>query len=83
MRTLFAVLTACLALAAAAQAETLLIKAATINAADLLSLETEIGTVEAGKSADIIAVDQDPMREVKTLERMRFVMRAGTVYVGP
>lgn len=58
------------------------IKAATINAADLLELGREVGTIEAGKSADIIAVAQDPTRDIKTLERVRFVMRAGTVYLG-
>mgnify|MGYP001361968646 CR=1 FL=1 len=59
------------------------IKAATIGSADLLQLSDTIGTIEAGKAADIVAVDQDPTREIKTLERMRFVMRSGTVYVGP
>ena len=59
------------------------IKAATVNAADLLQLTNSVGTIEAGKAADIVAVDQDPTREIKTLERMRFVMRAGQIYVGP
>ena len=59
------------------------IKAATVNAADLLELSREVGTIEAGKSADIIAVGQDPTRDIKTLERVRFVMRAGAVYLGP
>jgi len=59
------------------------IKAATVNAADLLGLSGEIGTIEAGKSADIIAVAQDPLRDVKALERMRFVMRAGQIHLGP
>lgn len=59
------------------------IKSATVNAADLLDLSSTIGTIEAGKAADIIAVDQDPLRDIKALERMRFVMRAGAVYVNP
>lgn len=58
------------------------IKAATVNAADLLQLSQTIGTVEAGKAADIIAVEKDPTRDIKTLERMKFVMRGGVVYVG-
>jgi len=37
----------------------------------------------AGKAADIVAVDKDPTREVRTMERMRFVMRGGVVYVNP
>jgi imidazolonepropionase-like amidohydrolase len=59
------------------------IKAATVNAADLLGLGGSIGTIEPGKQADIIAVAQDPAKDVKTLERMKFVMRSGAVYVGP
>jgi len=59
------------------------IKAATVNAADLLGLSNTIGTIEAGKTADIVAVEKDPTREIRTLERMRFVMRGGVVYVNP
>jgi imidazolonepropionase-like amidohydrolase len=59
------------------------IKAATVNAAALLGLEKEIGTIEAGKSADIIAVDGNPLADVKTLKAMKFVMARGTVVVGP
>ncbi len=59
------------------------IKAATVGAADLLQLSNVVGTIEAGKAADIVAIDQDPTRDIKTLQRMRFVMRGGSVYVGP
>ena len=59
------------------------LKAATVNAADLLDLSASIGTIEVGKIADIIAVAQDPTKNIKVMERVDFVMRSGTVYVNP
>ena len=56
------------------------IAAATVNAADLLGLAKEIGSIEPGKSADIIAVNGDPLSDVKLLKSVGFVMRAGMVY---
>jgi imidazolonepropionase-like amidohydrolase len=55
------------------------IQAATINAADLLGWSDKIGTIEPGKWADIIAVDNDPLHDVTTLERVKFVMKGGEV----
>lgn len=55
------------------------IHAATVNAADLLGLSSEIGTIEAGKSADIIAVAGDPLADVTALKTMAFVMARGRV----
>jgi imidazolonepropionase-like amidohydrolase len=55
------------------------IEAATVNAADLLDLEAEIGTIERGKRADIIAVAGDPFADVTTLKRVSFVMKDGRV----
>jgi len=56
------------------------IVAATVNAADLLGLSAEIGTIEPGKAADIVAVSGDPLADVGALRQMRFVMRAGRVH---
>lgn len=58
------------------------IKAATVNAADLLGLASEIGTIEPGKSADLIAVAGDPLVDVRVLKSVGFVMARGEVIVG-
>jgi imidazolonepropionase-like amidohydrolase len=55
------------------------IQAATVNAADLLGWSDRIGTLEAGKFADIIAIDGDPVADVRVLENVRFVMKGGEV----
>jgi imidazolonepropionase-like amidohydrolase len=55
------------------------IQAATLNAADLLGWSGKVGTLEPGAWADIIAVDGDPVKDVTTLERVKFVMKGGEV----
>jgi len=55
------------------------IQAATVNAADLLGWADKVGTLEPGKWADLIAVDGDPLQDVTTLERVKFVMKGGVV----
>lgn len=55
------------------------IKAATLNAARLLGVADETGAIAPGLSADIIAVDGDPLEDVTELERVRFVMAQGVV----
>jgi imidazolonepropionase-like amidohydrolase len=56
------------------------IKSATVNAADLLDMTSSIGTIEAGKYADIIAVDGSPLDNIETLLDVGFVMKGGKVY---
>ena len=53
------------------------IRAATIDAADLLDRKGQLGSIEAGKFADIIAVAGDPLTDVTRLEKVDFVMRHG------
>lgn len=55
------------------------IQTATVNDADLLGWSDKIGTLEAGKWADIIAVDGDPTKDVTTLQHVKFVMKGGEV----
>ena len=56
------------------------IRTATVNAAEHLRLSKEAGRIAVGMPADIIAVAGDPLADVTELERVRFVMRAGTPY---
>jgi imidazolonepropionase-like amidohydrolase len=58
------------------------IKAATTVAADLLDQEANLGSIEAGKFADIIAVTGDPLQDMALMEKVSFVMKDGKVYVG-
>jgi imidazolonepropionase-like amidohydrolase len=55
------------------------IQAATVNAADLLGWTDRVGSITAGKLADIIAVSTDPMADITALERVGFVMKGGVV----
>jgi imidazolonepropionase-like amidohydrolase len=55
------------------------LKAATVNAADLLGLSREVGSIEVGKAADIIAVSGDPLTDVSVLKKVVFVMARGEV----
>jgi imidazolonepropionase-like amidohydrolase len=56
------------------------IQAATVNDADLLGWSDKVGVIEPNHYADIIAVDGDPLADVTTLERVKFVMKGGVVY---
>jgi len=55
------------------------IRAATADAAQLMAWQDRVGTIEAGKWADLIAVDRDPLKDITELQRVKFVMKAGLV----
>ncbi len=58
------------------------IQAATIADADLLGLGDKVGRIAPGFYADLIAVDADPIKDVKALEKVSFVMKSGVVWKG-
>jgi imidazolonepropionase-like amidohydrolase len=60
--------------------EMAVIETATVNAADMLDMTASIGTIEAGKYADIIAVDSSPLENIEALLDVDFVMKGGKVY---
>ena len=56
------------------------IRSATVVAAELLEQQDHLGAIEAGKAADIVAVNGDPLTDITELERVQFVMKNGIVY---
>jgi len=67
-------------MAEAGMPEMEVIKAATVNSADLLDMSASIGTIETGKYADIIAVDGSPLDDIEELLDVGFVMKGGKVF---
>jgi imidazolonepropionase-like amidohydrolase len=59
------------------------IRSATVSGAELLKMQDQIGTVEAGKFADIVALPADPLADVGNLQKIDFVMKGGKVYRRP
>jgi imidazolonepropionase-like amidohydrolase len=53
---------------------------ATRNGADLIGASDKIGSIQAGRFADLVAVDGDPLKDVSQFEKVRFVMKGGVVY---
>jgi imidazolonepropionase-like amidohydrolase len=56
------------------------IRTATVTPAEMLGWSDRLGTVEAGKLADIVAVSGDPLANISELESVKFVMKEGVVY---
>lgn len=55
------------------------IRAATVNAAELMGWQDKVGAIEPGHYADLIAVDGDPLADISVLQHVRFVMKGGVV----
>ena len=56
------------------------IRTATVSAAELLGWSDKMGTVETGKWADLVAVSGDPLKDITELQRVKFVMKSGSVF---
>jgi len=56
------------------------LRSATVSAADLIGISDKAGSIEKGKWADIVAVDGDPVKDIQSMGRMKFVMKEGVVY---
>src|SRR6266508_1429503 len=56
------------------------IQSATVSAADLIGISDIAGSIEKGKLADIIAVDGDPVKDIQSMGKVKFVMKDGVVY---
>jgi imidazolonepropionase-like amidohydrolase len=57
------------------------IRAATSDAANLMGWQERVGSVEPGKFADLVAVEGNPIADITELERIKFVMKGGEVFV--
>jgi len=56
------------------------VQASTLNNAELFGMSSNIGSIEEGKYADIIALNGNPLKNISLLERVPFVMKGGVVY---
>jgi len=70
------------AYAAAGMTPARILRAATIDAARLLGLDGQVGSLEVGKYADLLVVGGDPLTDVKALDQVRAVMKAGVIVAG-
>jgi len=59
------------------------LQAATVNAAQLLRQEKDLGSITAGKLADVVAVDGDPLQDISRMKSVGFVIKDGVIYAPP
>ncbi|NPC68361.1 amidohydrolase family protein [Corallococcus exiguus] len=60
-----------------------ILRAATVNAAELLRMQDRVGSLAPNKLADLLAVEGNPLKDIRALKQVRFVMKDGQVVVGP
>lgn len=58
-----------------------ILRSATLTAAELMGWQNQVGSLEKGKFADIVAVEGNPLEDIAALTRVRFVMKDGVIYV--
>jgi len=56
------------------------VRSATSGAAELLSMQSEVGSIAPGKFADVVAVKGDPLADITLLQKIDFVMKGGEVH---
>jgi len=56
------------------------LKSATVNAAELLGMQNDVGSIAPGKYADLVAVKGDPLTDISVLQKIDFVMKGGEIY---
>jgi len=59
------------------------LQAATVTAAEVLEARDDLGSLEAGRLADLVAVPGNPLEEITVMEKVDFVMKEGVVYKKP
>ncbi len=56
------------------------LRTATLRGAELMQMQNDIGTIEAGKYADVIAVQGNPLADIAVMQKVSFVMKGGVVF---
>ena len=56
------------------------LRSAMVSPAKLLNISDELGTIESGKLADIIAVEGNPLEDIRVMEKVVFVMKDGAIF---